>query len=816
MFANRAGVATQSSGGQNYTISRSLGFNGNSAGRANTCLTRTPATITNQQTWTWSSWVKRGKLGSLQSLFAAALGTAGFNECRIDFTASDTFELLFQNGSAVAAQLITTQVFRDASAWYHIVVVSDTTNATTANRLKVYVNGSQITAFGTATYPAQNATFQFNKNALHSIGGGFTTATQTSPNAYFTDGSMTEINFIDGQVLTPSSFGRTDEFGSWSPIKYSGTYGTNGFYLNFKDNSDTTSTTIGKDNSGNNNNWTPNGFVMSAGSGDSKLDTPTNNYCTLNPSWANSANVIFERGNSYKYGNGSGYSSVIGTIGITATGYTAGKWYWECTVSNNGSVIGVGDLAYLNISAGNSLPAPASSPTFYSTSYGWGISSGYKWNNNTPQVGPFSYSNGQTLGIALDLETDGLSITYDGINFVTIFYGFANSGKTFVPTFEGNQNDIVSVNFGAHGFIYSIPAGHKPLCAANLKPSAINSGRDHFAATTYTGTGSNLSISNTDNGHSFQPDLVWIKGRSVNYEHAIFDAVRGVRNVIRTSADGAEATEAAGTSLTSFDTGGFSLGTNGTTASTNVNGSTFVAWQWKASQGIPQLNTDGTITSTVSVNRDAGFSIVTYTGTGVNATVGHGLSVAPKMFFVKKRSTIQAWGVWHTALAGTQYMVLNTTAAAVTSATLWNSTIPTSTVFSLGTDSQGNSSGQTYVAYCWSEVPGYSKFGYYTGNGTTNGPFMYCGFRPRFVLIKVSSTTGDWAIQDSSRSTYNAANALLWPDLVNAEYTTAGVELDYLSNGFKVRNTNALYNSNAATYIFMAFAENPFKNANAR
>jgi hypothetical protein len=186
------------------------------------------------------------------------------------------------------------------------------------------------------------------------------------------------------------------------------------------------------------------------------------------------------------------------------------------------------------------------------------------------------------------------------------------------------------------------------------------------------------------------------------------------------------------------------------------------------------------------------------------------------MMIVKKRSAVQAWSVYHASLANTQYLVLNTTAAAATLATMWNSTTPTSSVFSVGTDGNVNTNTATYVAYCFSEVAGFSKIGSYTGNGSTDGPFVYCGFRPRFVLIKVSSTTGDWAIQDSSRSTYNAANALLWLDLANAEYTTAGVELDYLSNGFKVRNTNALYNSNTATYIFMAFAENPFKNSLAR
>jgi hypothetical protein len=273
----------------------------------------------------------------------------------------------------------------------------------------------------------------------------------------------------------------------------------------------------------------------------------------------------------------------------------------------------------------------------------------------------------------------------------------------------------------------------------------------------------------------------------------------------------AEATDANG--LTAFGSTGFTLGTD---ANYNGSGRTYVGWQWKAN-GAAVTNTAGSITSQVSANTAAGFSVVTYTGTGSNATVGHGLGVAPSMIIARGRSAGIAgfnWRVYHGSLAATAYLEINTTSAQQTDATVWNSTAPTSSVFSLGSSGNVNGSTQTYVAYCFAAVPGYSAFGSYTGNGSTDGPFVYLGFRPRFIMFKRTDSANVWSILDSTRDTYNVTNLSLQPNNAIAEET--GKNIDYLSNGFKQRQTDGGWNASGGTYIYAAFAENPFKYANAR
>jgi len=272
--------------------------------------------------------------------------------------------------------------------------------------------------------------------------------------------------------------------------------------------------------------------------------------------------------------------------------------------------------------------------------------------------------------------------------------------------------------------------------------------------------------------------------------------------------------------VTAFTASGFSL-TSDAIGMANTNTQTYVGWQWQAGQGTTSSNTSGSITSTISVNASAGFSIVTYTGTGSNATVGHGLGVAPSMVIVKSRSDASTyWCVYQSAIwatSGTDYtLLLPLTNGAASRPTLFNSTQPSSTVFSIGTNGGVNNSGSTYVAYCWSEIAGFSKFGSYTGNGSTDGPFVYTGFRPKFVLLKVSSgTTANWVIIDSARNTYNVMNSQLNPDASDAEYSGSNI-IDTLSNGFKLRNTPSTFNGSGNTYIYACFAENPFKNALAR
>jgi hypothetical protein len=344
----------------------------------------------------------------------------------------------------------------------------------------------------------------------------------------------------------------------------------------------------------------------------------------------------------------------------------------------------------------------------------------------------------------------------------------------------------------------------------------IKKPNQHFDATLYTGNGTSQTITNAG---AFKPDFVWVKSRSVGGNPVLVDSVRGANKVLYSPQTTAEETPTVGTAILSFNSNGFSLGgdISGTSfGSTNGNTFTYVGWQWQAGQGTTSSNTSGSITSTVSVNATAGFSVVTYTGTGANATVGHGLGVAPRMVIVKRRNSTGDWLVWNSVIAASNaanVLFLNATDAQSALSTNFNSTAPTSTVFSVGTNAATNASGGTHVAYCWAEIAGFSKFGSYTGNFNADGPFIYTGFRPKFVLLKASGDTGNWNLLDGTRNPSNVANARLRPNISDAEVTTTFV--DFLSNGFKIRTSDSDINY-TVTNIYMAFAENPFKNANAK
>jgi hypothetical protein len=341
-------------------------------------------------------------------------------------------------------------------------------------------------------------------------------------------------------------------------------------------------------------------------------------------------------------------------------------------------------------------------------------------------------------------------------------------------------------------------------------------------ATLYTGNATTNTITNAG---GFQPDLVWMKSRGNNYSHVLYDAVRGTgtSKALYSDATSAEGADTTLQNLTSFNSNGFSLGATSSTNIINSSGGSFVGWQWRASNATGVSNTAGSITSTVSANTTAGFSVVTYTGNNVaGATIGHGLGVAPSMIIVKKRNTTGDWPVYHSSVGNTGGLYLDLTLATQTTASLWNNTSPTSTVFSVGgggVSGSGdvNANASTYVAYCFSEVAGYSKFGSYTGNGSTDGTFVYLGFRPKYVLIKRTDSASEWYCRDSVRDTYNPVNNTLFPNTSAAEENWAGAyPIDLTSNGFKLRTSVAGFNASGGTFIYMAFAENPFKYSLAR
>jgi len=331
--------------------------------------------------------------------------------------------------------------------------------------------------------------------------------------------------------------------------------------------------------------------------------------------------------------------------------------------------------------------------------------------------------------------------------------------------------------------------------------TTINKHTDYFNTVLYTGNG---SAGNAQTGVGFQPDFTWIKGRSATYNHGLYDAVRGVTKRIVSNNNNAEDTRA--DALTAFGTDGFTLGTD---SQVNANTATYASWNWKAS-GSTASNSNGSINSTVSVNTTAGFSIVTYTGTGSTATVGHGLGVVPSMIIIKRRDDTDDWQIYHKSIGNTKYLAFNSTAAATTSSTRWNDTTPTNSVFTVGTAGATNGSGRTFVAYCFAEKAGYSSIGSYKGIGNADGTFVYTGFKPAFVIIK-GAVSGDgnagqhWELFDNKRLGYNVDNNSLLPSSSGTENT--GDRIDLLSNGFKIRISSDGVNDNNSTYIYMAFGQ---------
>ena len=340
--------------------------------------------------------------------------------------------------------------------------------------------------------------------------------------------------------------------------------------------------------------------------------------------------------------------------------------------------------------------------------------------------------------------------------------------------------------------------------------TAINKHTDYFNTVTYQGDGSSQ---NEITGVGFQPDFTWVKNRDqASTPNLVVDAIRGYGTSGKTLTTNDTASEASNSATSRFvDNGAIADGfTVGNSSYTNGSGTNYVSWNWLAG-GTASSNTDGSITSSVSANTTAGFSIVSYTGTGANATVGHGLGVAPNMIINKCRSAAQNWATYHSSLGETKALFLDNSDAATTSSSYFNDTAPTTSVFTVGTSGDTNKSSQTHISYCFAEKKGYSKFGSYTGNGSTDGTFVYTGFKPAWVLLK--NTTGDnWTLLDNNRDTYNPESARILTNLDFAEGSSA--TLDFLSNGFKCLRTDAGENGSGITYIYMAFAENPLVGTN--
>jgi len=778
MFTNNLIAGASGQGGfYPYQIEQSLRFNDDDSAY----LSRTPASAGNRKTWTWSGWVKRGNIGGARRLMTAGSSVTD----PIGFLGGDTFQV---QSDTSGYNLITTQVFRDTSAWYHFVVALDTTQATSSDRLKIYVNGSQITSFGTSTYPSLNSDSDINNAVIHNIGRRAQTASE------YVDGYLAEVNFIDGQALAASDFGETKS-GIWVPKAYSGSYGTNGFYLNFSD-----SAAIGDDLSGNGNDWTANNLVST----DVLLDSPTNNFAVYNNlAFAGSAGLLAEGNLAYRDATGAAsWKSRWATMAPTS-----GKWYAEFRVTFSGS-------GSLGGAAAAGLHDGLAATTFLGQSagsYGY-FADALKRNNGVTTAYGATYGNGDYIGVAWDADAGELTFYKNGVSQGVAYTGIDAENKYFgISTFWVTPDGTTwwYANFGQSPFAYTPPSGFLPLNTANLPAPAIDPAvddvpADYFNTVLYTGTGAVRSVT----GVGFQPDWVWFKRRGAVENHWLTDAVRGSTKGLFSNLTDAEATRT--DQLTSFDADGFSLGADAA-GYTNVSGQSYVAWSWLAGNGTSS-NTDGSITSTVSVNQKAGFSVVSYGGTG---TVGHGLIKAPELVICKNRGVGgTSWSVngsFGPLIYGTNKLLLESTGGLAADTN--EVTAATSTTFTTGGSSA--TSGLSQIAYCFHSVEGYSKFGSYTGNGSTDGPFVYCGFRPAWVMVKNASIgTEGWRIWDAVRGNINVVDETLEAHTSGAEFASAS--LDFVSNGFKIRNTSSPYNGSGNTHIFMAFAEAPFKYSNAR
>jgi hypothetical protein len=577
-----------------------------------------------------------------------------------------------------------------------------------------------------------------------------------------------------------------------------------------------TAAALGTDYSGNSNTWTVNNLSVTAGAGnDSLVDTPTSygtdtgvggevrgNYATLNPLWCNS-NITLSNGNLDLSSTTLAWKSVSSTIAIP----TSGKWYFE--------VLQTVATSYLNVGVVPVGFTLSNHPGSTSTSWSW-QSSAAKWNSSQTSWGSAT-TNGDIIMIAVDRDSGKI---WAGANGTWFSSGNPASGTN--EMFSGLGSDVLVpaigvyditscvMNFGQRAFAYTAPSGFKALCDTNLGDPVVAKPNELMDVALWTGNGSTQTIS----GLGFSPDLVWLKGRSLTSNHRLYDQIRGATKSIYSDLTDPEGTESTG--LTAFTSDGFSLGGQ---AGHNQNASTYVGWAWDAGTSTVS-NTAGSITSQVRANPTAGFSVVTYTGNGTSgATVGHGLGVALNMMIIKKRSSTGRWEVYLKVLGPTLYLEMDVTnGAGGPYSGLWNNTDPTSTVFSIGNDSGVNSIGGTYVAYCFSSVVGYSSFGSYVGNGSSDGPMVWTGFRPRWILTKrYDGGVNGWGIFDALRPGYNLTDSFLQPQSSGAESTGASAySIDILSNGFKVKGTDAFVNQSAGTYIYAAFAENPFQYARAR
>ena len=730
----------------NGTIDNSCIFN-----RADDAtMTRTPSSAGTRTKFTVSVWVKLGSnFGTRRFIFYAA--ASGNNFSGIEISANNSFRMYASDGSgSIDLDLESSRTLEDTSKWYHLLAVFDSTQSTASDRAKMYIDGDQITNFSTSTFNlVQDFQFQGTNNVLNVV-GGWNSSLGGSPATYAFDGYMAEMNLVDGSALTPDTFGVTDtSTGRWIPKALTGiTYGTNGFRLKFQDSS-----ALGDDTSGNSQDFSVNNIVA----GDQTTDSPTQNHATLNANPTASGGTLSE-GNLKLVTNNTGYNVKYATLKPKT-----GKYYAEFTIGSGGAaMIGVQDANVLNTATSSYFP--------YGYGYGWYEGNGNVYDENVAVVlSGTSYTSGDVIAMALDL--DNQTLKWYKNNSLAYTVGLNGTDIVMAVGDYANADDAtITCNFGQKSFTYTPPTGFVALQQDNLPETA-------------------KGVSG----------LVWIKSRDTASAHMLFDSTRGPQLRLKSDSTSAEALSQG--TVTKFLKGGYAVGNQ---TAVNKSGDSTVAWNWVANGGTTASNGDGSISSTVQANTTAGFSIVEWTGDGGQSTVGHGLSGTPKVVIQKRLSSTSDWWFYTTALDGSyDYGKLNVNGSFAAQSA---GSAPTSTTFT----SHGWGSSDNLVAYVFHEVEGFSKFGSYTGNGVADGPFVYTGFKPAWLLVK-SNNAANWYLCDAARSTMNPVTTFVHPDRTDADYTNFGRGFDFLSNGFKVRQESG-YGANYSGVVtfYMAFAEHPF------
>jgi hypothetical protein len=813
-----------------YDIPYSCRFedDGDSSGAS---LSRTPSSNGNRKTWVWSAWVKRGNIERGFLWNSVIDGDTG-GAFSFGFSSSDTLTISDWN----APQLETSAKYRDPSAWMHIVLAWDTTQTTESNRAQLYVNGSlvvlnELSHGGWSGYPPEDDERSINATQLQTIGSPESYATDRD---YF-DGYLAEVHFFDGDSFfsddsgtantgfNVNSFGETGDYGEWKPKAYDGdaAYGTNGFYLDFADAAD-----LGDDESGEGNDFTENNLTAY----DQMLDSPTNNFCVMNP-----LDVMTNDGTKMKQGNLwlDDCDRCNATMAVSS-----GKWYWEARLHHQhhgGQSIGINEVGN-NIKVANW--ANDGNDFHVSHPVGSGVQASiYVDGTDTSSTGEVgTVADGQLLGFMVDVDAQTITVHCDDAeidsDLTDYDYSACNNMETITPSFNIPGGRIAIANFGQDSsfagqetsgsanatdsngygdFYYEPPADYLALCTKNL-PDATVTPSEHFNTILYDdGAGAKTGV-------GFQPDMVWLKSRGSAYSHKVVDVLRGVGEGWMPDVAGGYSTEATG--LTAFGADGFTVGAD--TDYSDTTGDGMVAWCWKAG-GSGSANTDGNVASTVSANTDIGFSIYTWTGDGEGdasdpkATLGHGLNSAPLIEITQPITDNYGNEIGYTVVDGS-YDQMNISANSGNSNR--NHLAPTSSVIYLRGGSMNNADTKEYVGYSFHNVEGMTKCGMYTGNNEDDGTFVNLGFRPAWLMVKnTHGWGGQWVIHDSVRSPYNPSQKVLLADRDYDEDTTTDYRIDLLSNGFKCRDNDNdinIVDGGSNYYIYLAFAETPFKYANAR